>query len=235
MIAGNVKSTAILIHQSTDTGAVDVTSHPVLKTSRGFTLGAGGAFDESEKSMLVGVLTGAKEMSPQIYPEGLLFQGDEALVWHVKARKAEISFRLDREVSTFTAPIPAHVFAYIRGVFFAFSVKGNAYPTKNTPLYYSPTGNVHEDGHVCTGNVSLPRKYSLDTIPDLECFFYEAAGTDIENFAVVKEADSYEELITFWRDLSASSARSFPARQFIPTHSTLGALIDRISKQELEN
>ena len=55
------------------------------------------------------------------------------------------------------APVPATLFAVIKGRLHVWALKTDTRPTLTTPVYFPPYFNVFKDG-TCMGNINIPTK-----------------------------------------------------------------------------
>lgn len=214
MLSNNVNSQAMLIHHHEKTGQVDVTSHRVieLKGGRGFTLGAGRAFNQKDKQVLLDLLIG-EEPKMEFLPTNLLVRSRGCLVWHIGPQVIDVPFSSGQ----ITAPIPGLIFVATEGRSLrCFAYAGNKRPEPQTQLFYAPLGNVYESGDFCSGNVSLPSQILIENIPTWERFVLESTNTHNGSVAPIKGAVGFEDMVTFYRNLAASKAKRFPANKLVP-------------------
>lgn len=143
MLSNNVNSQAMLIHHHEKTGQVDVTSHSVIELNggKGFTLGAGRAFNQNDKQVLLDLLIG-EEPKMEFLPTNLLVRSRGCLVWHIGPQVIDVPFSSGQ----ITAPIPGLIFVATEGRSLrCFAYAGNKRPEPQTQLFYAPLGNVYPE------------------------------------------------------------------------------------------
>lgn len=217
MINERVQSQALLIHHDSVTRMVDVTSHAVLKSDAGYTLGAGIVFSEADKQSLIDILLDDQDTNvPNSFiDESILYSSKDRIVWYKPAGYYDIVFRCDSGViKRGKAHYPSHVFMFTGSSLHAFAYKGSKRPTIETPLYLSPTSNVYQDGHICLGSANFSRVISESNIKDWESFFFEGIGTHLGT-KVIRGYNDWEKHNQFWVGLIDSQSK-FPARKLIP-------------------
>ena len=224
MLSSDIKSIALLVHQHTRTGNVDITTHEIqtLKQQSQFTLGAGRVFSAADKESLMSILRDDSETDDNIklIPETLLVNTKSLLCWYTKPQMIDVNFvdgesRSDR-TGPLNVPVPGLVFILADGQpLRVFSFKGNSRPATDTKMFYAPFGNVYSDGHLCSGNVTLPTEISQASIPAFEDFVLRSTNTHGGDVSVIK-GGGYDELVELYKTLSAKQAKRFPANKMAP-------------------
>ncbi|MBA1250275.1 MULTISPECIES: hypothetical protein [Pseudomonas] len=213
MLNEQISSKALLIHHHKQTGRLDLTSHDIMPLDEGrqFTLGAGRAFSAWDKETLLNVLLDEMPEAEFIGPN-ILVRGRNMLVWYTPKQIIDIPFRGE----LIRAPIPGLIYvAQANRALRSFAFKGNARPTPDTELFYVPLGNVYSGGTFCNGNVNLPRNISPSNIEVWQRFVLESTNTHQGTICPMKGIRGFEDLIEFYRNLSAK-AKTFPASRLVP-------------------
>lgn len=214
MLSPDIKAKALIMYHNIRTHRLDLTSHDVVETDNAgeFTLGAGRAFSHEDKESLVDILmnvdTDVEFLNPRI-----LVKSRSLLVWYTPPQIIDVQFK---EV-THTAPIPGLVYIVrADGSLRCFAYKGKR-PNECTKLYRAPLGNVYSDGSFCTGNAKKPKDNAVASIEGWENFVLRCTNTHLGAVAVLRNVDHSEAaLIDFYKGLSESGAKSFPAARLAP-------------------
>lgn len=111
----------------------------------------------------------------------ILFENRNLIVWHSKARKSPMWFRLDNSQVKLNAHWPHLVFSYNKAKQ-AMNVFATlrANPKQDTKLYHAPICNTSSTGRVCQGTATLPN--------------YD--GETTSRFLTLCEATIYDSLFT---------------------------------------
>src|SRR5450830_1694813 len=72
---------------------------------------------------------------------------------------------------------PSIIFVATNGELHVFAANGAARPHADTPLFKAPYFNVWEGGHVCAGNVAMPRSLDASAMSTFEQAFYGSRFT----------------------------------------------------------
>ena len=176
-----------------------------------------------------------KALAPEDYAPAeligshILAKGNDHLVWYSKPQKRQVWFKCDEfgDVSALTDH-PGLVFIVSKGEWYVFAVKSRARPSPSTPLYVAPYFNVWEEGHICTGNIDIPKGVKrFDTDAWEEAFF--------RSYFTHPNIHGKGELTTFrggpfrlWQSLM--KGRAFPAHTLVPAGVKLGQMFERLVK-----
>ena len=213
MLNSDIHATALLMYHHTKTKRLDLTTHSVISApDEGmFTLGAGRAFSDVDKDALIDILLDTNS-SVEFLDTRILVKSRSHLVWYNPPQSIEVLFK----GAAYSAPIPGLVYIAESGrPLRCFAFKGKARPTPDTKLFYVPLGNVYKKGTFCIGNAIVPKDNALSSIPGWERFVLQCTNTHLGGVTVLKDHVSYEQMIAFYKDLSETGAKAFPARQLV--------------------
>lgn len=183
---------------------------------------------------------------PEILPDNVLVAHPDVLAWWVPAKVRTSYFALSHPPKTLQAlatrtvlqlPYPAHVFVATRGHLRIHALRASERPTADTTLLHSPILNVFISGHLCWGNVPVPKSISPSAIPEYERAVFDSWSTH-PNPGQEHTVPGRGGLVRLWDKLAARKATRFPAEllKAFPSHAeaseaakplTLGELIKR--------
>lgn len=159
-------------------------------------------------------------------PANILSVGIDSLVWWIPPARRRVfvqSEELGGERSA-EVPHPGLVFR-VDGVgnWWVYAVKGKDRPTPDTPLYLAPFFNVYVNGEICTGNVSIPKGSTTDTISAWEKAFFDSYFTHPNAAKLVNyKGGAY----CFWDAMLKGKFKRFPEKVLVKMEQTLSALLD---------
>lgn len=214
MLNSDTTAKALVMYMNSRTSRLDLTSHDVVATATDgeFALGAGRAFSQEDKESLIDILLNVESTIDFLNPR-ILVKSRTHLVWFNPPQVIDVMFR---DVS-YKAPIPGLVYiALAGGRLRCFAYKGKGRPHQETKLYQVPLGNVYSNGSFCTGNVQTPKDHSVASIEGWENFVLRCTNTHKGGVTVIRGADTTEAIIEFYKDLSESNAKAFPAAKLVP-------------------
>ncbi len=179
------------------------------------------------------IIEALKQLTPEEYiqsellPENILAKGSDHLVWYAKPQKRQVWFK-DANIGdvSFLADHPGLVFVVAHQQWHVFAINGNERPTPKTPLYVAPYFNVWAGGHICVGNIDLPKgKMKFDTGAWEECFFrsYFTHPNVHTKGGLTKYRGG---IYALWRALK--KGRAFPIRSLVPSGETLSDVFERL-------
>ena len=212
MLNNDVTARALIAFHHTKTNRLDFTSHEVINSpvEGGFTLGAGRAFSEEDKETLVDLLLNI-DAGIEFIDTRILIKSRSLLAWYNPPQVIDVLFR----DSVHKAPIPGLIFIASQGKLRCFAFKGKGRPTPDTKLFLAPMGNMYSSGSFCSGNCDVPKDNTIASIPGWERFVLQCVNTHM-GIKVLKTPTNYEEDIAFYKMLSDTSAKNFPAAQLLP-------------------
>jgi len=158
--------------------------------------------------------------------ENVLSVGMDSLIWWVKPAKREISFASSKKDGigreSAIVPQPGLIFSVSDGHWSVFAVKGNSRPKATTPLFQAPHFNVYDDGSICTGNVTLPKDFSVESMAGWEKAYFGSRFSHPNTPKLVKfEGGAYP----FWRSMLDGKFAKFPNEVLVPLKLTAGDLV----------
>jgi PRTRC genetic system protein B len=159
-------------------------------------------------------------LNVEILPEVVISISPRHLVWWKPAGRSRIWMN-NQEIGKRSkiVPHPALLFMVVGKEFYVFALKENQRPTATTPLYYAPYFNIYDEGKICMGNVLLPEKITVTSIPALEKAFFESEFTH-PNGREKKIAYQRGEY-AFWKDMLDGKFDCFPNELLVTTSMTL--------------
>jgi PRTRC genetic system protein B len=220
---------ALLIYESRESAYVS--SHPVMRSGAGSTLGAGRPLERSELEQLLERAGRDLGVRGWLAPE-VLYLAPDAIAWWRPAASAPMFFKagaIDKGARQGLAKQPGLVFAVRRGKWYVWAVKGAERPKPQTALFQAPYLNVYEDGDICVGDVKLPREISAATIDGFERAFFESRFTHENAGRLCTHKDGARGL---WRDLLAGALADFPEDCLVPMNRTLADTVQRLMREE---
>lgn len=222
MLNSDVSARALLAFHHKQTGRLDVTSHEVMASSTEgqYTLGAGRAFSIEDKETLIDLLLNV-DTDIEFIDTRILVKSRRMLVWYNPPQRVDVLFK----GVSYEAPIPGLVYVASGGVLRCYAYKGKSRPTPDTKLFYAPLGNMYQSGSFCTGNCDVPKDNSISSIPGWERFVLQCVNTHTGGIAVLStlakapaSSNKYQLLMDFYKNLSDSGAKSFPATELMPVN-----------------
>lgn len=166
----------------------------------------------------------------ELFTENILAKGHDHLVWYSKPMKRQTWFNckeMGGEASALTEH-PGVVFAVSKGKWYVFALKGDQRPTPETTLYVAPYFNVWAGGHICIGNVDLPKGKTKFNTAAWEDVFYRSYFTH-PNVHTKGGLTKYRGgIFALWRALM--KGRAFPVNSLVPANETLSSMFERVVK-----
>lgn len=165
----------------------------------------------------------------ELFAENILAKGVDHLVWYAKPQKRQVWFN-NKEIgnTSFMANHPGLVFVVAHGKWYVFAVKSEQRPTHETELFVSPYLNVWGDGHICAGNVDLPKGKTKFNTSAWEDVFYRSYFTH-PNVHTKGGLTKYRGgIFALWRALM--KGRAFPVNSLVHAHETLSSMFERVVK-----
>ena len=174
-------------------------------------------------------LTPDEYVQAELLADNVLAKGHDHLVWYMKPQKRQVWFKC-KELGNVSAKTeqPGLVFVVEQNQWHVFAIKGNERPTPETPLYVAPYFNVWEGGHICIGNVDLPKgEMKHNTAAWEECFFrsYFTHPNVHDKGGLTKYRGG---IFALWRSLM--KGRAFPVTSLVPADETLSDVFERLVK-----
>lgn len=160
-------------------------------------------------------------------PHRLLFVDAATLIWWAEPGKRQVWFKSGKGIGERTAitPHPGLVFAVSQGKWFVWAIAGAGRPTPETVLHQAPYFNVYEGGHICTGNVELPKSFGIETIEGYEKAFFDSNFTHPNIHAKGKLTKYRGGATALWKSLLDGKHETFPEKSLAPGQpDTLGDL-----------
>lgn len=163
----------------------------------------------------------------ELLPENVLAKGRDYLVWYAKPQKRCVWFKC-KEFGDVSGPVdhPGLVFIVSKNQWYVFAINGDERPTADTPLFVAPYFNVWDGGHICIGNLDLPKgNMRFDTAAWEECFFrsYFTHPNVHTNGGLTKYRGG---IFALWRALL--KGRVFPQKSLVPYDQTLSVVFKRV-------
>ncbi len=144
-----------------------------------------------------------------------------SMAWWMPSCRKNLFFDI-KGIRNGSAPVPASLFAIIKGKLHVWALKTNKRPTLETPAYHSPYFNVSEDGAVCMGNMKTPKRANPSRTRNWEELFFGSAFTN--DHPPVLKGTAGEEL---WKSLIKTKADKFPNKH-LKKWGTLNSVLNRL-------
>lgn len=224
---------AVLLYGSAHRGLSYATMHPISVDKGEVSIRPGKPLRDGHLRRLVQELIPTRRATLALLPAHVLACGDECIVWYRAAQPHTVWVRAAEPLGERRgiAPLPALVFAAYRNELYVHALKCRARPDAKTPLYHAPMLNVWESGQVCTGNVCLPTRHSVDAIAQWELAFWNSTFTHTNHTRVVRHEGG---ALALWRDLLDGRHTRFPTRVLVPSPlGRLGRLIEMFAGEHL--
>lgn len=196
------------------------TVHHVTERAGRPVIGAGRAMSEADYLNMVKVLAPAERPQMVWQDQRVLARGLGRVIWWTPPAKRAMFFDVSShfEEKSFKAsgvcPLPGLVWQTDGQSLYVYAVKGNATPTRDTPLCQAPLFNVWARGQVCHGSASAPKGDRSMDIDAWERFLFESNFTH-PNFAekdrLIKGRDPHE----FWKEMLSTKPEAFPEETLV--------------------
>lgn len=234
---------ALLLYSSKRFNAATyATAHEIHEVNGRPEIGAGVAIEKSDVLVLLQGL-GESISFAGFLPVHLLYTRPGAVVWWSPPRRRHVWFKCskapaDDQAAEDTgaaslasrsgdAPHPGLVFAAAGSEWFVRALAGAERPTPKTPLFIAPYFNVWDESRICTGNVTLPTRYTADVTAKYEEAFFRSKFTHPNSkLLTTYEGGPY----ALWADLLDGKHPEFPADCMVPAKQTLEAWVNKITK-----
>lgn len=162
-------------------------------------------------------------------PQRLLFVGPAMLIWWTPPGPRQVWFKDSKgKIGTRSGvtPHPGMVFAVARESWFVWAIDHAERPSAETVLHQAPYFNVWESGQICTGNVDLPKSFSIETIEGYEQAFFGSNFTHPNVHGKGKLTTHRGGPNGLWKALLDGQHETFPVGTLVPASrlATLGDL-----------
>lgn len=180
------------------------------------------AQDETEKEQCFN--------SSGLIPENILYlrAGKDGLViWHTPAQKKNLFFISDLELANSNYPIPPLLWIADREKLILFALKYNHRPSVNSPLFYAPFFNIHQDGKVCMGTVDIdfwPDCHLEEFINVWEDYFFNSRFSHLLGERSPVKAN----IIQLYKSLN-NAKKQFPLNKLIKTGKKIKNILNEIN------
>lgn len=161
----------------------------------------------------------------------LLAKGPDRIVWWTPPGKRPMFFKTSSHVkNTFNGsavcPVPGLVWMAIQGRgLYLYATSEHGRPTPATELYQAPFFNVWGRGLVCAGNANMPQEADLWNPVAWETYFFGSHFTH-PNFLMKNRLINGKQPVSFWKEMVANPADSFPSNRLVRMPLTAQDLID---------
>lgn len=223
-----VLSKAVLIYRNNNTAYATV-HDPYTDKQGQSALGEGSPLTHATIAGMVRDFSNNAQVGSFLAPN-VLSIGMDSLVWWVKPAMREIHFACSGNHGIGTesgvVPHPGLIFAVGQDSWSVFAVKGNSRPKATTPLFQAPHFNIWAGGKICTGNVTLPKDFSVESMAAWEKAYFGSRFSHPNVPVLVNyEGGSYP----FWRSMLDGKFSKFPQEVLVPEKLTASDLVRRIN------
>ena len=122
-----------------------------------------------------------RDIRPEILPENVLMQTEEAIAWWTRARQRPMFFGgADSSAEVLNGkiyPHPALVFLISGRDLYVRAVGADVRPSADTRLKNAPYWNTDPRGLVCQGDMAVPNEVSVSSIRGWEGAYFQSAFT----------------------------------------------------------
>lgn len=173
-----VKTTSALLFHTNATGLQMMTAHAVEQDDNGLpVISSGRPMTPADERRIVELLLARQEASLTIFPEHLLAQSADCIIWWMPPLVRDMYLGDGGLAKRIKTRWPNLVCMVVGRTLYVAAVAGDARPKADTPLFHCPTGNIYGDTRVCTGSARLPIDAHLSTIPGWTGVMVESAFT----------------------------------------------------------
>lgn len=135
-------------------------------------------------------------------------------VYHRPAR-----YRLMYAGRELDMPMPALLFCSYAGKVSLYALKGDSFPTDDTPLFYPPMPNIFNDGRVCTGE----NRFGDIDAGSITAVWNDLISSEFTPHLIAGRCASYSSSIyDLWNDLDG--ADTFPEDELVGTGKTVASI-----------
>ena len=222
---------AILVYKERNSEPVFASVHDVKTSKQGVAkIEAGTPVSKTALLKMMQALVPEDYAPAELFDSHILAKGSDHLAWYCEPQKRQVWFKNEQLGNDVTAHTdhPGLVFIISKGKWYVFAVKGNQRPSAATQLYVAPYLNVWEGGHICTGNIEMPKGAMRFMTEAWEEAFFRSYFTHPnihEKGALTKYRGG---IFSLWRALM--KGRAFPAASLVPADETLGEAFERVVK-----
>lgn len=158
----------------------------------------------------------------EILPAAVLARTSESVCWWTPAGVRVMFYMKQRspELAALSGgrfPQPALVWEVKRQQLRIRALRENTRPDPKTTLFRAPFWNVSDDGRVCLGSTRVPKKTSVDSLPQWEAAFFESEFSHPNGSSRLTEHPGG--FIGLWTELKGK--RRFPASYLSDAGETL--------------
>lgn len=205
-------SFAVVFYEScSDKTIVSATRHQVNKNN---TLSIGRVISASQICNTFSDLNVGKDRSSfECFPESVLYESADLLVWYKKRFVGDMWFRLGKNPERLVVEWPPLLFIARKAspCLRVFALGSNKRPTKDTKLYHAPLMNIDAQGRLCQGTATLPRQITIGTISRSEETLLESQFTHVNHEHTLKIESTNSKHFAFWK--AKSKKRKSPAQR----------------------
>lgn len=196
--------------------------HPVDQSGDAPAIGAGTPLSRAHLRQWTEAL--GRTAVPDILPDNVLVAHPDLLAWWVPAAVRTSYFKLTNPPEGLAAlasriilplPYPAHVFVATRGRLGVYALAKSERPTAETVLLHSPVLNVFVEGHLCWGNIPVPKALTTASMAEYERAVFDSWSTH-PNIGQEGTVTGKGGLVRLWDRLAARKATRFPVKRLKP-------------------
>jgi PRTRC genetic system protein B len=200
-------------------------THPINHTVRGIELGAGRMLSVEEQQRLISALLGAHVGKRGFLPQEVLCHSPDQLAWYVPGRVRPLWFRDGTGPQHWNVPWPTLVFRVRNGRLSLAALGSRRRPGENARVFHAPLMNIHASCEMCTGNVSMPKGWSLSHRAGYERAVFDTIFTHVNHEHTLRSTSDgpvgTADHLRFWRELAHRDSRRFPIGVLVPLESNL--------------
>lgn len=166
----------------------------------------------------------------EFIPEGVLIDNARFTMWFIPESRRLMHFHTDQGRSSRVVYWPNQMVLAMDNRLYLAAVKDNKRPTPNSPLYFSPCGNVWNNTELCQGNAKSPGRHGIDAIEDWQALIFDSAFSHANNRRCIATGKKFIDPLEYWQSAKAES--KFAAKDLVPIGITLNQWLTLISDEE---
>ncbi|QRD62727.1 hypothetical protein H8Z72_23460 (plasmid) [Xanthomonas citri pv. citri] len=197
-----------------------------------------------DEARIVALLMGREDEAANAHvrlnPPNILHSDAASTTWLCPSRVAPMVLRRADKDTTVLVRWPTLVMHARNRQLYVVALSSDAWPSDDTEVYHSPTGNVWSGTLVCTGSAVLPLSCAPSDVSAWEAAWFDSAFTHSNHDRTItvrttakgkgkgkgaaKQTESHPDPMKYWAGKDGDHA-PFPAEHLTPLRMTLGQWI----------
>ena len=163
-------------------------------------------------SVLKDMVDMKQKKAVQIFPDNVIAQGDDSLVWHVPGQVRTMLFKHGKKITKMAVPYPSLIFKVFDNTLSVAASKFKRKSKADDIIYHSPLMNVYSDGRVCVGSADCPDDSDIESMTGWEKVIFDTIFTHTNHDSSLlnkpQMTTTTEQLYAFWKALKGD--KTFP-------------------------